>query len=61
MAEEARRKRCEVLLDLEKVIGDLQKMPEYDVTSRMYDKEKEVFLGLFDRLITELLEMCRME
>jgi hypothetical protein len=57
MAEESRRKRCEVLLDLKTAIRNIAlKDPTYDV-----EPEKAVFLGSFTELINQLLEMCRME
>ncbi|MCL6579982.1 MAG: hypothetical protein K6T73_11510 [Candidatus Bathyarchaeota archaeon] len=56
MAEEARRKRCEVLADIDAVLGDLADEMEY-----IADKEKAKFLRAIQEVIWELREMCRIE
>jgi len=61
MAEEARRKRCEVLFDLEKVLSELSMEAEYYPPAPTYDPEKAAFLEVFRKVIDELLEMCRIE
>jgi hypothetical protein len=55
MAEESRRKRCEVLLDIQTFLRELEKKSEYR------DPDKKFFLDALRTSVSQLLEMCRME